>query len=275
MHSNDPDRSSDAYLPRSLAEAYRLQFDRAFRYPFSVPSTLLANAVLTAVLWFWSPRDLFSLFFNVNELFFFPMVLASWMVSDVPATNEYAPDALRILAALDDPTMLTRLLRAKHLVLWTLISPVAFVTALIVATSTGRWIALFFVAAWVITVPLCSLGFSSWVGILWPYHPLGLRQRWDLSLPWTRKWLRWGVLLVLPYGLVPVFGYLAMFPALIAWRDSDVPHHHFRDLILAVSVLAVAPVSIWLWTWSTRYAAALTQRRALRLREYLSHPQMG
>jgi hypothetical protein len=129
MHSNDPDRSSGTYLPRSLAEAYRLQFDRAFRYPFSVPFTLLGNAVLTAVLWFWSPRDLFSVFFNVNELFFFPMVLASWMVSDVPATNEYAPDAQRILAALDDPTMLTRLLRAKHLVLWTLISPVAFVTA--------------------------------------------------------------------------------------------------------------------------------------------------
>ena len=48
----------------------------------------------------------------------FALVLAAWMYSDVPATNVLAPDRQRVMAAIDDPVMLQRLLYAKNIVLW-------------------------------------------------------------------------------------------------------------------------------------------------------------
>ena len=236
---------------------------------------LVGNALLTTALWFWTPKALLPLFFNVHELFFFPIVLASWMVSDVPATNEFGPDARRILAALDDPTMLTRLLRAKHLVLWTLVAPTVICVATVVGLESDRWLTMFFVLAWVVTVPLSSLGLASWVGIIWPYHPLPFRQRAHLALPWTRKWLRWIVLLVLPYGIVPLFGYLTLGPTLGLWHYAFSRSFRIGGHLLALSVLVEIPLSVWLWTWSTRYATVIARRRSVRLRQFLQDPSLG
>jgi hypothetical protein len=53
----------------------------------------------------------------------FALVLAACMYSDVPATNVLAPGSQRVMAAIDDPAMLRRLLHAKNIVPWAFITP--------------------------------------------------------------------------------------------------------------------------------------------------------
>ena len=67
------------------------------------------------------------------------MVLALWMYADVPATNVLAPDRERVLAALDDPAMLRRLLYAKNLALWCFVAPFCAVVALLIGFFEDNW----------------------------------------------------------------------------------------------------------------------------------------
>ena len=53
--------------------------------------------------------------FTLHGSLAFALVLAAWMYADVPATNVLAPDRQRVMAAIDDPVLLRRLLYAKNI----------------------------------------------------------------------------------------------------------------------------------------------------------------
>ena len=61
------------------------------------------NGVLVTAAWLWLPLPLQDLVFTLHGALAFPVVLATWMLADVPATNVLGSDADRVLATLDDP----------------------------------------------------------------------------------------------------------------------------------------------------------------------------
>ena len=86
--------------------------------PFETPLTVAINAGMMSSAWFFLPPKLKDAVFTLHGSVAFAFVLSSWMYSDVPATNVLAPDGLRVLAAIDQPRVLRRLLYAKSSVLW-------------------------------------------------------------------------------------------------------------------------------------------------------------
>jgi len=129
-------------LPGSMPQALRLEFGRTFRAPYEVPVVVAVNGLLMTGLWLWAPLGWKNALFSLHGPLAFALVLAGWMISDVPATNLLGPDARRMRAALDDPVMFRRLLYAKNLVLWVLIAPLCSVVALAVGCNNHDYIAM-------------------------------------------------------------------------------------------------------------------------------------
>ena len=100
----------DVPLPTSLAEALGQEYARVFHAPFETLLTVAFNAALMSSAWFFLPTSLSDELFELHGSLAFAFVLSSWMYSDVPATNVLAPDGLRVLAAIDEPDVLGRLL---------------------------------------------------------------------------------------------------------------------------------------------------------------------
>src|SRR5271157_3295539 len=90
-------------LPATLRHAVRVEFGRAFHAPYEVPIVIAVNGLLMTGLWFLLPPHWKDALFSLHGTLAFAMVLAAWMLSDVPATNLLGPDARRVVAALDDP----------------------------------------------------------------------------------------------------------------------------------------------------------------------------
>jgi len=262
-------------LPDNLRTAIFEEIRRTFVYPYSTFLCLFGNAMLVTLLWFCVPVNFKSLFFNVQGAFFFPIVLASWMIADVPATNEWAPDSLRVLAAMGDDAMLTRLLRAKHLVLWLIVTPVVIIVAAIIGGITGDRVTMTLCIGWVASVPLSSLGIACLVGIIWPYHPIPLKIRLKKRHEWKHMWLRWGFLVVFPYMLVPLLGLIGLGPSVVLYQLAKVHHGTVNRVALMIGLAATVPIAAVIWTWGTRYGARLTAKRSTQLRLYLSDPLKG
>src|SRR5215468_4162000 len=112
-----------AGLPATFPAALRAEFQRARRPPYETLSVVVGNGLLMTVLWVWLPASVVSSVFRFHGALAFALVLASWMYSDVPATNLLGGDAARSMAALGDPAMLRRMWYAKNLVLWLLVTP--------------------------------------------------------------------------------------------------------------------------------------------------------
>ncbi|MFM7271084.1 MAG: hypothetical protein ACKO2C_05570 [Actinomycetes bacterium] len=195
----------------------------------------------------------------------------------MPATNELAPDRWRVLAALDDEAAIDRLLRAKHLALWLITTPITVAAALIVGLVTGDWITMVVAVVWVASAPLCAVGIVCSVGVRWPYHELPVRVRWRERRNWRPMLLRWGVLVLLPYGLVPALTAIGLAPSALAWAGAYAAGVRGNGLDAALlGGLAVAiPMTLWIWHRATAYAARSTVRNAERLRVYLSDPRRG
>jgi hypothetical protein len=104
-------------LPRTFRDVVRAEFGRALRPPYATLSTVAANAAFMSLAWFLLPRALEDDVFTLHGSLAFALVLAAWMYADVPATNVLAPDRQRVMAAIDDPVILRRLLYAKNIVL--------------------------------------------------------------------------------------------------------------------------------------------------------------
>ena len=207
----------DLRLPGSALEAVTQEVGATFRPPFEKPIAVGANAILMSALWFLLPAYLKDDVFTLHGSLVFAVVLAAWMYADVPATNVVAPDASRFIAAIDDPAMLKRLLDAKTVVLWAMVTPVCFVVAVVSGARSHVWLATFYSAIWVAVVPLGVLGITAWIGIVMPYHPIRIRERLAHRTPRRTMVYRWILLITIPYLVVPFLAVALMAPSLAIW----------------------------------------------------------
>ena len=190
-------------LPRTFRDAVRAEFGRALRPPYATLSTVAANAAFMSSAWFFLPRALKDDVFTLHGSLAFALVLAAWMYADVPATNVLAPDRQRAMAAIDDPVLLRRLLYAKNIVLWTFITPVCAVVALVTGISGHNLLSTLYTVIWIGVVPFGRARDIGVGGHPLPYHPMPLRFRWEHRRPRGRMLWRWMTLAVTPYVLVP------------------------------------------------------------------------
>ena len=152
-------------LPSSLRAALGWELREVFRPPFADLLVVAFNAALMCGAWFLLPTSWQDWLFTLHGPLAFAMVLAGWMYSDVPATNVLAPDRRRVVAALDNPEMLRRLLYAKNLCLWCLVAPFCTVVAVIIGWVHHDWPPTLVSVTAIAVVPFGTLGVSACVGI--------------------------------------------------------------------------------------------------------------
>ena len=264
-------------LPASQREAVRQQFGVAFQAPYEIPVSVAVNGALMSSAWFFLPTEWRDKLFTLHGTLAFALVLATWMYSDVPSTNVLGPDAGRVVTALDDPVMVRRLLYAKNVVLWLLITPLCAVVALVNGLINHSLLSTLYTVVAIGVLPFGFLAISAWIGILFPYHPMPLRYRWEHRRPRKRMLVRWVTLAVTPYVLVPLLAALMLVPSLLVWGftaphglSEKLPDH---DLGLGVAVACVIALACSLG--GHRLGGVMVQKRRAKLVEFLSDPVRG
>lgn len=260
-----------------LRQAVRQQVALISKPPFETLITVAVNGALMSSAWFFLPTSLKDKLFDLHGTLAFALVLAAWMYSDVPATNVLGPDAERAIATIDDPTAFRRLLLAKHIVLWAVITPICAVLALIIGILKHDLLASVYVIVWIGVVPFGALGLSALVGVLFPYHPMPLKYRWEHRQPKARMLLRWGILIVTPYGVVPALSGLLMVPTLLVWGVTS-KHgigHKLPDRDFGLGIAVACAVSIACCMGGHRLATLITSRRRERLVTFLADAGRG
>ncbi|MGP8060809.1 MAG: hypothetical protein ACLP9C_14385 [Acidimicrobiales bacterium] len=235
------------------------------------------NGALMTSAWFFLPASLKDKLFTFHGTLAFAVVLAFWMYSDVPATNVLGPDRLRVIAAIDDPVIQRRLLYAKNIVLWILVTPICVVVAFAIGLYERDLLATLYTIVWLGLVPLGVLGLSNLVGIRFPYHPMPLRFRWEHRVPRRRMLVRWLALVVTPYGLVPALGVLLMLPSLALWGftakgglSKRLPSNDLGwGIALACGIAGLA------WWGGHRVGTWLLRRRRAQVLDFLGDPGRG
>ena len=264
-------------LPRTFGDAVRAEFGRALRPPYATLSTVAANGVFMSVAWFLLPRTLKDDVFTLHGSLAFALVLAAWMYSDVPATNVLAPDRQRAMAAIDDPVLLRRLLYAQNIVLWMFITPVCSVVVVVDGISGHDLLSILYTVIWIGVVPFGALGIAAWVGILFPYHPMPLRFRWEHRRPRWRMLWRWLALLLTPYILVPWLAIALMTPSLLLWGFTSAHglSRKLPDHDLGLGIALACAVAIVCSFASHRWAVMIAERRRAKLLPFLADPTRG
>jgi hypothetical protein len=232
------------------------------------------NGALMSSAWFFLPTDVKDKVFTLHGSLAFALVLAAWMYSDVPATNVLGPDPARVIAALDDPRLFRRLLYAKNVVLWLIVTPVCAIVALIVGLREHDLLSTLYTIVWIGVVPFGILSISSWVGILFPYHPMPLRYRWEHQVPRRRMLLRWGILVLIPYGLVPVLAVLLMTPSLLLWGFTSAHglSQKLPDHDLGLGVALACAIALAGSIGGQRLGVWMALRRRTKLEVFLADP---
>jgi hypothetical protein len=266
-----------ATLPASLPTAVRAEFGRALHPPYETPGVVVGNGLLMAACWTLLPASVVDGVFRFHGPLAFAMVLATWMYSDVPATNLLGADAVRGVAALPDPVMLRRLWYAKNLVLWLLVTPLCTVVAIAIGIHEHQVATTAITIIWIAVVPLGALGFSAWLGIWYPYHPLAVRYRWANRRRWRPMIMRWVVLLLTPYGLVPLLTVVITLPSILLWTAVAPSGNRSKitDGEFAWGMVLAAVIALVAWSVGHLFGARLAHRRQARLTAFLTDPDRG
>ena len=265
-------------LPTTLGGAVRQEFARIRRPPFETFVTVGVNGAIMSSAWFFLPTSLRDAVFTLHGSLAFALVLAAWMYSDVPATNVLGPDAARAVAAIDDPVVFRRLLTAKDLVLWSLVTPVCLVVAFVNGIFFAHdLLSALYAAIWIGIVPFGVLALSGLVGIRFPYHPVPIRYRWEHRRPWPRMVVRWAALVVTPYGLVPALGVVIMLPSLLLWGLTSTHglSQKLPDRDLGWGVALACAVALACTVGGHRLGSWWATRRRDALVAYLTDPTRG
>jgi hypothetical protein len=267
----------DVPLPGTTSEAVRRQIALTLQPPYEAPITIAVNGALMSSAWFFLPTGLRDKVFTLHGTLAFALVLAAWMYSDVPSTNVLGPDSGRVVAALDDPVMLRRLLYAKNIVLWLMVTPLCALVAVVNGLIDHSALATLYTLVAIVVIPFGFLTISSWVGIVFPYHPMPLRYRWEHRQPRRRMLVRWLTLAVTPYVLVPTLAALMLTPSLLLWGftsqhglSARLPDH---DLGLGVAVACA--IALVCSVGGQRLGVWIAQRRRAKLVAFLSDPVRG
>jgi hypothetical protein len=178
---------------------------------------------------------------------------------------------------MDDPKMFRRLLYGKYIVLWTLVTPVCLIVALVNGVLSHDLVATLYSVIWIGVVPFGVLGISSWVGIVFPYHPMPLSYRWEHRRPRHRMLVRWFVLVVTPYGLVPLLGVVIMVPSLLLWGLTSTHGlaKKLPDNDLGWGVALACAVAALCSFGGHRFGVWMAGRRRVKLLAILADPAYG
>ncbi|HEY6686132.1 MAG TPA: hypothetical protein VI094_07995 [Propionibacteriaceae bacterium] len=235
------------------------------------------NAVLVTLCWFLLPDSIRNWIFTLHGALAFPYVLEMWMLGDTPATNVAGRDAVRALSQLQDPAALRLWLRAKHLVLASFVGPTAAIVAVVIGLVQHRYEAAAAVAITLLFLPLGVLSVAAWVGLWLPYHPRKLLWRWEHRTDWRAALLRWGVLVLLPFMVVPALAIMLLIPSLIIWiiAHQGHPPHEMDPVGLWIGTVVSVAVSLIIFVWAPSVATKIARRRYAELHGYLSNPEHG
>ena len=110
-----------------------------------------------------------------------------------------------------------------------------------------------------------------------PLSPTRAAWRWRHRSDWHGAVLRWGVLVVLPFLVVPVIAVLLLTPTLVIWNIAAQPQPP-RDVGPAALWLGTAvacAVSLIVFAGGPGVTSKIARRRLERLSGYLSDPEHG
>jgi hypothetical protein len=276
MHEGHASTSASAPPPATMRAAVRAEWRRALHPPCETPAVVVGNGVLLSACWTLLPASAVSSLFRFHGPLVFAAVLATWMYSDVPATNLLGGDPQRSIAALPNPTVLRRMWYAKNIIVWALVTPVCALIAIGIGIYENRLGTTLLTVLWIAAVPLGALGFSSWLGVWFPYHVLPLRYRWARRRRWRRMLARWTVLVLAPYAVVPLLTAVLTLPSVLLWaavapaKPAKITDGQFAWGLLLAAVLAVAA-----WTVGHWLGPGLAHRRREALTEFLRDRERG
>ena len=235
------------------------------------------NAVLVTFCWLLLPDTIQNWLFALHGPLVFPFILEMWMLGDTPATNVAGRDAVRALGQLDDPAALRTWLRVKHFVLASFVGPLAAIVAIVIGIVQHRYMTGAAVATSLLFLPLGVLSVAAWISLWMPYHPRKLLWRWQHRSDRRAALLRWGVLLVLPYLVVPAIGLILLSPTLIIWiiAHQGYPPHQMAPTGLWIGTVVSVVVSLIVFGWAPMVASKIARHRSDKLHSYLSDPENG
>ncbi len=235
------------------------------------------NAMLVTICWFLLPNSIVNWLFTLHGPLAFPYVLEMWMLGDTPATNVAGRDAVRAAKQLHDPAALRLWLRAKHIVMWSIVGPVGAIVAIVIGLVQHRYGDAAAAATVLLFLPLGVLSVAAWIGIWMPYHPQKLLWRWRHRSDWRAALVRWLALVLVPFLIVPVIAIVLLTPSLTIWiiAHQGYPPHQMDATDLWIGTAVSVAVSLTTFAWAPRVAAKIARRRSERLHLYLSSPEHG
>ena len=235
------------------------------------------NAMLVTICWFLLPNSIINWLFTLHGPLAFPYVLEMWMLGDTPATNVAGRDAVRAAKQLHDPAALRLWLRAKHIVMWSIVGPVGAIVAIVIGLVQHRYGDAAAAATVLLFLPLGVLSVAAWIGIWMPYHPQKLLWRWRHRSDWRAALVRWLALVLVPFLIVPVIAIVLLTPSLTIWiiAHQGYPPHQMDTTGLWIGTAVSVAVSLSTFAWAPRVAATIARRRSERLHVYLSNPEHG
>jgi hypothetical protein len=257
-------------LRRTVANEYR----RILHRPWDIPIGLVTNGALMVAAWFLLPPRLHALMFSLTGPLAFPIILASWMLSDTPSTNVMGSNPAVALSVLEHQNAYWRWLASRCIVIGSIVGVACAIGVMYVGLGHYPWSAIVWACAVVALLPVGVLPVAAWLGILFPYHPRSFRWRWEHRQAW-RSHLRWAVLALAPFIYVPLIGAAILTPGVELARSMKLPDQRLTaaqfGLACAVGCLtAVVAAAVGLWV-----ARLLLAVRTARLGSYLSNTDRG
>ena len=256
---------------RAVTETYR----RVFRPPWELPAALIGNALLMTAAWFLLPPQVHDWLFALHGPLAFPVLLATWMLADTPSTNVVGDDHRKAVSVLNDGAAFRTWLTARCLVLASLVGLPCALIALVIGVQGQHPVKVVAACVVLVILPLGILPVAAWLGLVFPYNPRPLRWRRQHRSD-RRTTIRWGILLVAPYLVVPAIAATVILPSIVAaqWL-FDAPERQLTQpqfVADALMICATALVVGWLGLW---VAGRLRQRRHDRLTTYLLDSNAG
>ena len=263
-------RPATLRLRGAVANEYR----RVLRPPWEIPKVLVTNGAMMVAAWFLLPPRLHDFMFSLNGPLAFPVILASWMLSDTSATNLMGSNTDHALAVLGDRSAYWRWLAARCVVIGSIVGLACAAGVMYVGIGHYSWSDILWACAIVVVLPVGVLPVAAWLGIAFPYHPRSLRWRWQHRRLW-RTHLRWAVLVFAPFLYVPVIGVGILAPGVQLARSLKAPGATltpFQFGLSAALACATGLVAAALGLWIAR---RLLEARAPRLAGYLADADRG
>ena len=257
-----------------LRSAVGSEYRRVVRPPWEIPTALVTNGALMVAAWFLLPATAHNFVFSLNGPLAFPIVLASWMLADTPATNVMGSNPALALSVLEDQGAYWRWLAARCIVIGSIVGVACAAGVMYVGIGHYPWSDIAFACALVALLPVGVLPVAAWLGILFPYHPRSLLWRWQHRRAWRTN-LRWALLVLAPFLYVPVISVAILTPGVELARSVKARGHRLTPAQFGISAVVVCATALGVATLGLWVARRLLAWRTNRLAAYLADADRG